>query len=299
MKYAVYIPAGPQVNPEFLADTIKSALLHIGQDTAVVIGEDGSQGRYEPLKSLGPNVVVRQVEKVDDQPHKYDIRGKFFLKKARIHRQMLKEFSFDVLMNLDDDALILNSRFLSIADHLFSSRKQAGILARYSLNHEFQPLAYENQLKEMYMQMSRNPLRGLGKIPVPLQPRLRSIMRPVFERAVANGYALGTSFIGGSWLITRECLTAITSSPEVDNDFVKHCPSADDDLYTIFCYACGFRVYDFLAEPHPFQIEWRKLSMSPQELLDQQVSVIHSVRDPRYGGEAQIREFFRQNRSSQ
>jgi hypothetical protein len=299
MKYAVYVPAGPKVNPDFLADTILSALHFMGSDTLVFIGEDGSKGRYDALTSLGPNIHVRQVPAIDDVPHTYTVYGKFFLKKARIQREIVRDFQFDRLLNLDDDALLLNGKFMEIGEKLLANRRKPGILARYSLNHEFQPLPYEGQLESMYMQMSRNPLRSRGKIPLMIQPKLRKVMRPVLTQAMDNGYTLGTSFIGGSWLITRDCLEAIVNRPEVDSDVIKHSPCADDDLFTIFAYACGFRVYDYLSDPAIFQIEWRKLSMSPQELHDQGVSVIHSVRDPEFGGEEKIRAFFRQRREGQ
>jgi hypothetical protein len=296
MKYAVYIPAGPKVNPDFVADTVQSALTYIGADTVVVVGEDGGKGRYDALTALGPNVHIRQVPAIDDQPHTYNSRGKFFLKKVRSQSEVVHEFSFDRLLNLDDDALILNARFIPVAEHLFATRKKAGILARYALNHEFQPLPYEGQLEELYMQMSRNPIRARGKIPFTIQPKLRNVMRPVLEQAMANGYVLGTSFIGGSWIITRDCLEAIVKRPEILEDILKHSPSGDDDLFTVFCYATGFRVYDLLSDPPVFHIDWRKLTMSPKDLVDIEASVVHSVRDPAFGGESAVREFFRKHR---
>lgn len=298
-RWAIYIPAGPNVKPSFLADTVESALFHLGEDRLVIIGDDSADRRFDSLARLGPNVVVRQMPDLGERDKTHSTWGKLFLKKAQLFRELIAEFDFDRLLSLDDDALVLNNRIIDVAERLFDSRERPGILARYMLDHNFQPMPFEAQLEKMRAQISRNPLANPKLISPSTQPRLRQVMRPLMLEAVANGYTMGTAYIGGSNVFSREFLEALAKRPEIDNLAILDSPSADDDLLTVFCYACGFRVYDILTDPPIFHIAWRKLTMSPRELDAIGASIIHSVRDPEFGGEDQIRRFFRAKRHGQ
>ncbi|MCC7230049.1 MAG: hypothetical protein IT203_06620 [Fimbriimonadaceae bacterium] len=298
-RWALFIPTGPNVVPSFLADTVESALFHLGEDRLVIIGDDSADHRFDRLANLGPNVVVRQTPDLNEGDKTYSTNGKLFLKKAQLFRELIAEFDFDRLLSLDDDALVLNNRIIDVAETLFASRERPGILGRYMLDHNFQPTPFEAQLEKMRAQISRNPLINPKLISPSTQPRLRQVMRPLMLEAVANGYTMGTSYIGGSNVFSREFLEALANRPEIDNLAILDSPSGDDDLFTVFCYACGFRVYDILTDPPIFHIAWRKLTMSPSDLDAIGASVVHSVRDPEFGGEDQIRRFFRAKRHDQ
>jgi hypothetical protein len=296
MNYAVFIPAGLKSDPSFVADTIDSALFYMGPRIEVFVGDDSGIGKFSDLKHCGPQVTVLDVPAINSRVGRYNLSGRLFLKKARLIRQILSISNFERIINLDDDALVIGDSFIEVSERLFDQRKNAGILGRYALTHEFQPLSYEGQLEKIYGQISRNPFRSKGKLSPFKQPALRRVLRPLYLRAIQNGYALGTSFIGGSWVGSRSCLEALTACPELDCDDIQYSPSGEDDLFTAFCYAAGFRVYDMLAEPPIFHIDWGKLTMSPEELVSIGASVIHSVRDPAFGGESSIRSFFRARR---
>lgn len=295
--YAVFVPVGPNVNRDFVADTIESALHFMGRDTLVVVGNDSGSNEMNSLSECGERVVVKQVEKIKEIGAGPSVLGSLFVKKMVLFGKILEEFQFDRLLSLDDDALVLNDRFLEVAERLFAVRKNAGILGRYTLNHEYQPLAFESQLEQMRTQISRNPFRSPSIVGPLLQPKLRKVVRPLMLEAIDNGYVMGTAFIGGSCVFTRHCLEDILNHPASNARELIHSPSCDDDLLTVFCYAAGHRVYDFFHEPTIFHIGWRKLTMSPEQLHAIGASVIHSVRDPEFGGEAKIRAYFREKRS--
>ena len=295
--YAVFVPVGPNVNRDFVADTIESALHFMGRDTLVFVGNDSGSEAMNTLSELGPNVVVKQVERIKGVGTGHSVQGSFFLKKTTLFKSLVKEYAFDRLLSLDDDALVLNAKFIDVAERLFAERRRAGILGRYTLDHEYHPLAFESQLEQMRTQISRNPFREPKMVRPLVQPRLRKVMRPLMLQAVANGYVMGTTFIGGSCLFSRGCLEKILDHPASGALELIHSPSCDDDLLTVFCYAAGYRVYDLLHEPTIFHIDWRQLTTSPTELDAMGASIIHSVRDPKYGGESAIREFFRAKRT--
>jgi hypothetical protein len=296
VKYAVFVPAGPNVVPEFLYDTIESALTFMGRDTLVIVGDDSRSDKFDGARSLGSNIHVRPVPTVAGMDMAHSTAGSLFVKKVRIYQNVVKEFEFDRLLSLDDDALMLNDRVIGVAEHLFAHRDRAGILGRYALDHQYQPVAAEAQLEQMRTMISRNPFRNPKYVSPLVQPKLRQLIRPLMLRAIENGYTMGTAFIGGSVIYTRKCLEDILSLPEIEDLRFQWCPGGEDDVYSICCYASGHRIYDLIHEPTIFHIGWRQLTLSPQELHDMGASVIHSVRDPEYGGEAKIREFFKEKR---
>jgi hypothetical protein len=296
-KYLIFVPAGPNADPEFIGDTIDSVLFALGPEANIVVGDDSGTSKFECLAGRGPNVFVRKVPIVPGLETGHSTSGSLFVKKAQTYKLLVQEFDFDRLLNLDDDALMLNSKVIDVAESLFDRRKDAGVLGRYVLDHEFQPVSFETQLEQMRAQISRNPFRNPKFVNPLRQPAIRTVLRPLMLRAIENGYTMGTAFIGGSCLFTRECLQRIVNLEEINNPIFQYSPSGEDDMFTICCFACGYRVYDLLHDPPIFHVAWRKLTMSPQELHDMGASVIHSVRDPAHGGEAKIREFFREKRS--
>lgn len=125
-----------------------------------------------------------------------------------------------------------------------------------------------------------------------------TIARPV-EEAVRNGYGWLEYCQGGGYAISQPLLKAMR-----DEGYLLHAPSlfglstGEDVLISMYCRSLGFRVMDYSDCGQPFACMWRGLPFAPDELIQRQHAVIHSLKGDERSSREGLQSFFLERRTT-
>jgi 4-aminobutyrate aminotransferase len=134
----------------------------------------------------------------------------------------------------------------------------------------------------------------IGEVDVtPAQHAALRELRPWMTRAVAHGHVVADYCQGGSYAVSGTLLRRMTAEGVFDRimPWLRLPFFGEDEAMAMFCYALGFRLYDFSAPGEPFGISWHGLPCSPSELVARH-ALIHSLKQSDPHVEAAHRDFF-------
>jgi hypothetical protein len=125
-------------------------------------------------------------------------------------------------------------------------------------------------------------------------PRNARAVRTLLRRAQANGYVLGAHCLGGAYavgpaLLRREDL--LDWRPWVGTGL------SEDVVVGLLAGAAGVKVDESVSREGVFGVGFRTLPLPPPRLVAEGYGIVHPVRNQGYGGETELRRYFRQRRS--
>lgn len=118
-------------------------------------------------------------------------------------------------------------------------------------------------------------------------------VRRLIACAEAKGYVLGESCIGGGYALSQAALQRMSEAGLLEDAWLFFRRSIPEDVILgLLVRAVGLKMADFNNRGEPFAILWRGLCGSPDELLRDGYSIIHSLKDTPDQSEQAIRDFF-------
>lgn len=277
---AIVVPIGP--GKEAVLDTLDSVACYCAEPHLVVIVDDHTRdGTYDALVSRR-----RANWRLLRNPRRMGcVRLVHSLCSA--YRLVLSETRCDLVLRLDQDALIVKPGVLSDALDYMRDNPATGMFGVYDRDYN-RPRSFESHRRLMTREMS--PLwRLVG---------LRPWWAPLFGSAQQRGYRAGDNVFGGAYFITRQCLEGMRAIGALDVPYRWHSKLMEDVYFSMAAVAAGFGLGHFAAPSGPLCLEWRGLPYPARVLAESPYKVVHSVdkgtnagRDANEGMTA--REYFR------
>ncbi|MDM7994768.1 MAG: hypothetical protein QUT30_03675 [Acidobacteriota bacterium] len=280
IEYGIVLPIGP--GKAAALDTLDSIQAYCHEPHITVIVDDCTQdGTYEAVcESNVPDCVVLRNER------RMKI-GRLVHTLCTGFKYLLQHSDLDVVLRLDQDALIIKPNLLTEAGLYAASHPNVGIFGVYNRDYN-RPRKYTSHTKLIDKEM--NPIRRLfGFSPSYAQ---------LLKRAEARGYKRGDNVFGGAYFLTRKCLVAMHDNGALDPPYIWHSRLMEDVYFSIAAVAVGFEMGHFAFPDGPLLLEWQGLPFPAQELANSHAKLVHSVdkgpnTDVAANGGVTAREYFR------
>lgn len=197
--------------------------------------------------------------------------------------EALRLFDSPIYLKIDPDALLIKNGLEHALKAAFNANQHVGLLGAYHFGHD----GGQRDLSYWRERMLRQE-HSLG-LP--------------FKLARQNGYSPGDGVQGGVYALSRNCLARIVRSGWLAGKGGYNPPRlrpariAEDSLIAMLTFAAGFKVGEFGGPGQPFATKDKGLPKSPEELLNAECMVVHSVK---YEDEASVhaRALFRTAREN-
>lgn len=268
------VPAGPG-DWEPLRDTLESILHYEGSGTKVIVVADGSTDcRAAVVQAEFPEVDVVRRGWPSAPPHNLPAVADGI-------DYALGNYSFDVLVKLDTDALAIASSPSAAAARLFERKPEVGLAGTFRVGAEGLPETYDWDAWVL-----RHTERW--------SPSARRLL----DRARAGGYD-GAKVHGGGYALSRPALNAMKASGDLDWREPWWTPLGEDFWLSVMALANGFAIGSLGGPGEPYAIASKYVPVSKERLLQEGRVAIHSVRRGNDGEEeATLRAFFREARGN-
>jgi hypothetical protein len=278
---AVVIPAGPADN---VVDTLRSALEYTRSPRYIVVVDDAARATKSEIEALSSDVHVIRAPK--NAPGGL---GGLFVKLTAGYRHVLRNFSFDVLLRLDADALVVGDGIAEAAAERFVQDERLGLLGSYRVGPDGGVRDWTHAAKVLGRECG---WRGVDR------PAMRRVLRSVRSLAAENGYIPGAHPLGGAYLHSRAAVLELHRRGWLELPALRRSHLGEDQLFALLTVAAGFAIGDFGGPADPLALRWRGLPAAPDEILARHKLVTHSVRFWEDMGELEIRGIFAKAREA-
>ncbi len=279
----IVIPAGPGCQKKYVSDTIKSIHHYISCRYKIIIADDSTKGLGRLLKEDDT-----KIEAVSTHSN----LGKFgglYITLCLAYSYALEHYSFDVLLRMDTDALIIGGNPQEDAIELFQQNPQTGIAGQYPFDYNGKPNDYSWPRAQILK--SINSIKRLIRRPV-----ANFTLRSLYRKAIQNGYSAGENVFGGAYFMSESCLLKLKSEGLLPNYRLKNVQIQEDHLFGLLIKSIGMKFGDLASGALPFACAWKGLPDSPDQLCNNGKKIIHSVNFWNDINEDEIRAFFRSRR---
>lgn len=276
---AIVIPAGPA---DDVVDTLASIIHFTQAPRFIVIVDDTPHDLRMSLEKVSPDVHV-----VPAPPGALGTNGGLWVKIASGYRYVLDHFSFDILLRIDADALMIGAGIGELAAKRFAEDRTLGMLGSYRVDPTGAIRDWSPGARALALECSPY---GFAQAP------LRRTLRNVRKRALVNGYIPGEHPLGGAYLYSAPAVRAIAGLGFLDLPDLSRSRLGEDQLFALLTVAAGFRIGDFGGPDDPLALRWRGLPAAPEDLLMRGKLIAHSVRFWGQMSEEEIRSYFADSR---
>ena len=282
----VIIPVGPDVEIEYVSDTIDSIRHNVTPSHVIVVLDDSGKGLGIAIKECFSDVVVLTTT---------EVRGKkvgLYLTLSDGYALAYENYTFDVLLRLDTDSLVIGPNPEKDAIEYFHQNPDCGIIGSYRVDCNGDPRDYSWSRDQLAKELS---LRNLLANP---RSRLKGwfFLRKAFHQGLHNGYEAGEHCMGGAYFISRECIGRLYKNNLLSRQEISWSALQEDHIIGLLIYLVGLRHGDFATGSLPMGLRWRGLPCSPEELIKRKKKVVHSTRFFENMSEQTIRRYFKEQR---
>jgi len=276
---AVVVPVGPTCKAPFVNDTIDSVEFYI-PDRSVYLIDDSGKGTGKSV-AAGRDVTVVDVNGMG-------LAGGLYGSLSTGFKEALKK-PFDILLRLDTDALVASDRFLEETTDYFAKNPRVGALGSYRFGYLGTKRSYVQPRKRLLWEMSGGLIKS---------PKLAIHLQSLTMRALAHGYTLGESIMGGVTVYSRAAVEALETSGALDDDVVVSSALQEDHLFALWLRSINLELADFgsINDDLPFAVKHKGLADSPESIIRLHKSLVHSTKYFENLDEADIREVFSAHR---
>ncbi|MDZ5455977.1 glycosyltransferase family 2 protein [Azohydromonas lata] len=282
-KVAVVVPVGPGIQTAL--DTLDSVEAFCeGSHVVYVVDDCTTDGTYEAILDAR-------------KPHWHVLRNKCNQGIDRLthtlctgFKAVLHETDCDLVLRLDQDALLIKPGLIADALHFMESHRDVGLFGVYRVDFN-RPRSFESHRQLIKTELSW-PRRLAGMVPS---------WAPYFDAAMARNYRPGDNVFGGAYFVTRSCLLSMQAIGALDVPWDWHSRMQEDVYFSMVAVAAGFKLGHFAAPDGPLCMEWRGLPLPALELVASKYKLVHSVdkgknTTPAENGGKSAREVFKLNR---
>jgi hypothetical protein len=282
---AIVLPVGP--GKEAVLDTLESVEVFCPEPHEVLIVEDRtSDGTYEALYRAR-------------RPHWTICRN---AKRHGIHRlvhslcfayeQVISRTGCELVLRLDQDALLIKPGVLSDALAFMASNPTVGLFGVYEVDYN-RPRSFASH-RRLFARETAWYRALLG---------MRPFWRDYLVMAESKDYIRGENVFGGGYFITRKCLLAMKKLGALKVPWHWHSNMQEDVYFSMVSVAAGFRMAHFAAPSGPLCMDWRGLPYPARTLNVSKFKLVHSVdkgpnTGPAENGGKTAREVFRELRAN-
>ncbi len=283
----ILLPVGPGTKLEFLLDTLDTVERFAAPEHKILIVDDSAEGIGARVQTVSPAVDVLLLRAPGSDMTR-SVAGRFFETVAEGVRHSAQNYSFEVLMRLDADALMCNPGADVRGMEFLKAHPKVGMIGSYRVRCDGQIRDFSGGAEHLKKESGRQLL--------PAKRALSASLNKLLEPALQNGYEPGENVIAPGSMLSLEATRRLAAHPLFGDSSFRPTRLGDDHLNCLMLRALGFELADFATGDLPLGIWLRKLEWSPQELVKRGKSVVHSVRG--YGdlGEREVRERFRELR---
>lgn len=286
VKLVVVIPIGP-IGPRYalddVVDTINSVIHYTTPDRKIIIQDNSSDTHVSStLSDVFPELMIIR------SPQNYGLSGGLYKAESLAYLFAHSAYSFDVLMRMDTDALMIGHGLADDAARVFAENPNIGQLGTYMVgtNGEISEFSWpEKQLKK--------EISFIGW----MQDRSRcELLRLLVASAQANGYVMGEHIIGGVSILSPRFIARIVQDGLLLREELRRSLLQEDHIFSLLVKAVGMELGEFGGPEHPLANRWKGLPAHPEQLVATNKKVIHSTRFWEDMKEPEIRSFFRERR---
>ncbi len=283
---AVIIPVGPACKLENVLDTIESVRHYVTPSHVIILLDDSGKGTGVAVRERFQDVVILTTERV------YGKHAGLYLTLSQGFAFAYKNYTFDVLLRLDTDALVIGPNPESDAIACFDRNPGFGIIGSYRTDCNGSPRGFswprETLVRELGFRSVLKPRCLMGWV----------FLHKVLNRSKRNGYELGEHCMGGAYFMSRECVGRLLKGNLLSRKEIYWSKLHEDQLFGLFIHSVGLKHGDFATGQLPMGLRWRGLPCSPEELLTKKKKVTHSTRFFEELDEQTIRGIFRAHRQA-
>jgi hypothetical protein len=282
-RVAVVVPIGPGRPEEFVVDTVESLTRYL-PDARYIVLDDTGIGMGRRLELPDPTVLAN--------PGPPGRNGLLYRRLSIGFEEALKE-PFDLLLRLDDDAVVLGNTFVEQALSFFSSRPDVGLLGLH---------------REQYLQDERSfgwPAARLRELlvgrPALSDPERTLRLWKLITKARRDGYRLGEHVLSAVSLWRPEALAAVKRIGILGDDRLVRTGLTEDHIFGLGIRAAGFAMHQFgtANDDQPLAVAWKGLPAAPEEIVAAGKDLAHSTKSFARRDEAEVRATFRRARLAQ
>jgi len=279
-RCVVLIPVGPRTAIRHLNDTLLSALRYIRSELRIVLLDDTSAGLSLSDLPKSDAIEIVRIEGSDS----YSVFGRLYMHSSKAIEHVLDSWDFDLMLRLDDDALLIGSGSEEEAMDVFRSNPDVGCLGSYRFTcmgaaRDFRPVARRLHFETSVFGRMLDPVRWRG-------------LMEIYDLAASQGYEPGEHCLGAASFFRREVLVAMRDKGLLSRHELLTSGLCDDQLLGMLVKAAGYQNMDFAGPGQPLGLAWKGLPASPQILHAIGKKIVHSVKSWQGSDQDQTRREF-------
>lgn len=278
----IVIPVGPTCKAGYIRDTINSIRFYLRCRYKIILADDSQKGTGHQLAREYPEVDV-----VETGSPMGKLCG-LYITLSLAFRHALEKYTFEAVLRMDTDALIIGPAPEKEALALFHSNSTVGIAGQYPLDYAGRP--WDISWPREKIRRSLHTFRFFKR------PLVHFALFPKYLRALRHGYKRGESVFGGACFFSYACLQALSSAGLLPLYSLRTLQLEEDHLFAILVKSLGFELGSLSGAGMPMGCAWKGLPVAPQQLMADKKKIIHSIRYWADMQEEEIRDLFREKR---
>ena len=286
----IVMPIGPNCKLNYVDDTINSIKYYFSCHYKLIILDDSHKGAGEEISRLHPDAEILKTEK------NMGVNAGLYINLCHAYQHALKQYKFDLLLKIDDDALVTGKAPDQEALQYFKEQPKMGMAGLHQtgekytnfLGHQIDNSWPRKQLIKdtCTWKLIRRPIANLT-------------LRKLFFKALRKGYEIGEHVQGGAYFMSWACLNKLNETQHLPNSNLGKVNLGEDHLLSLLTKLVGFKLGDLASGNLPLGTAWRGLPASPEVLRARDKKIIHSVRSWQDLNEDQIRAYFKKFRQNE
>ncbi len=281
-EIVVVIPIGPDSNPAYIIDTVKSFTHYCSSSYKIILSDDSQKNISSDIAKQFPDIDVLHTRK------QMGSMCGLYISLANAFSYALQKYDFKLLFKVDTDALIIGNAPEKEALRFFKENPSIGIAGQYPLDYNSMP--WDTKFPKDRI------INGTTSWKFIKRPIGNYFLRKIYIKAKKNGYNAGESVFGGAYFMSRALLEKLNEEKLLPNYYFSNLNLGEDHLFSLLAKATGFELGNLASNNMPFGCAWKGLPASPEQLKNDGKKIIHSVRQWKEMGEHEIRSYFKQDR---
>ena len=285
----IVMPIGPNCNLNYIDDTINSIKYYFSSHYKLIILDDSHKGAGDEINRLHPDAEVLKTKK------NLGVNAGLYINLCQAYQHALKQYDFELLLKIDDDALIIGKAPDQEALQFFKEQPKMGMAGLHQTGEKFTNFL-GNHVDNSWPR--KQLIKDTCTWKLIRRPIANLTLRKLFFKALRKGYEIGENVQGGAYFMSRACLIKLSEAQHLPNNNLKTVNLGEDHLLSLLTKLVGFKLGDLASGNLPLGTTWKGLPASPEVLRTKGKKIIHSTRSWQDLNEEQIRAYFKKFRQN-